>query len=230
VGPERQVAGAIPGRTGDIKQQSDLAAATRLRVRDTTGRCLYLDSAPPPTGAGEWQFAIVAAASRQHAEGDRRAKRGWSPLGRPSRDPTGGDRHRAGPGRHPLCPELQPGSGLWRLAISIISAVLRRSADRLLFRHRIVDRTCFRGGRRGDRRFVGLGEARLGRRLRQHQRQPLEQHQCEPRASYLKPVQGKRCGQPACELRPRAQRTGRTTRTVPSVGSRQRGAASDPPR
>ncbi len=225
MGPERQVASALPCRAGDVKQQPALAAAARVCVRDTTGRRVRLDPTPSPAGAGQRSPKNVAAASRQRAESDSRAERRWRRGDRwPGGDSTGGDRHRPGSGRYRLCAELQSDNGLWRLALCFISAVQRCSAYRLLFRHRVGHRACFRCRCRGGRRPMGLGEARMGRGLRQRQRQQLEQHQREPRADLVEPVPGKRRGQPVCELRPRAQRPGRTAWPFPGVGAGKRRA------
>ena len=219
LGPERKVAGALPSSAGDLKQQPALATTARLRVRDPIGRRIRLDPTPSPAGSGQRPPAIVAAASRQHADRDSRAWRRWRPGGRgPSRDPAGGDRHRAGPGRYRLYAELQSRNSLWRLALCFVSALLR-STYRLLFRDRIGHRACFRGRCRGDRRPLGLGETRVGRGLCQHKRQPLEQHQRKPRADLVEPIPGKLGGQPACKLPTCTQRPRRIARPFTGVGA-----------
>ena len=81
---------------------------------------------------------------------------------------------------------LQSGSGLrLGVALSVVSTVLRRSAARLLFWHRAGHGTCVCCRCSGRRRPMGLGTARMGRRLRQCQRQPLQQYQCQPSTDQL---------------------------------------------
>ncbi len=185
VGPEREVPGAVPGRPGDHEQQSDLVAAARLCVRDAAGGRVRRGAAPSPSGAGERQAAVVAPAGREHAAGDGRATGGQQPAP----DAAGGDRHPAGAVGHRLRAELQSGSGVRLVvALPVISAVLRGPAVRLLFRHRAGHRAGIRGRRRGRGRAMGLGEPGVGRRLRQRQRQPIQQHQRQPVADHFDPL------------------------------------------
>ena len=58
------------------EQQSDLAAAARLCVRDAAGGRIRCGAAPSPPGAGERQAAVVATAGGEHAAGDGRATSG----------------------------------------------------------------------------------------------------------------------------------------------------------
>ena len=93
-------------------------------------------------------------------------------------DAAGGDRHPADAVGHCLRAELQSGNGVRLVvAVSILSAVLPGPAARLLFRHRAGHRAGICGRRGGRGRAVGLGESRVGRRLRERQRQPVQQHQ-----------------------------------------------------
>ena len=226
VGPEREVPGAVPGRPGDHEQQSDLVAAARLCVRDAAGGRVRRRAAPSPPGAGERQAAVVAPAGREHAAGDGRATGGQQPAP----DTAGGDRHPAGAVEHRLRAELQSGSGVRLVvALPVISAVLRGPAARLLFRHRAGHWAGIRGGRRGRGRAMGLGESRVGRRLRERQRQPIQQHQRQSVADHLKPLGRGRWEWAARQFRPRARRTGGPSRPFASLRTGQCGAASDTP-
>ena len=55
VGSQREVAGADPCRIGNLEQQSDLAAATRICVREPAGRRIRCRAATAPTGTAEQQ-------------------------------------------------------------------------------------------------------------------------------------------------------------------------------
>ena len=99
----------------------------------------------------------------------------------PAPDAAGGDRHPAGAAGHRLRAELQSGNGVRLVvALPVISAVLPGPAAGLLFRHRAGHRAGICGRRRGRGRAMGLGESRVGRRLRERQCQPIQQHQRQP--------------------------------------------------
>ena len=100
-------------------------------------------------------------------------------------------------------------------------------AARLLFRHRAGHRAGIRGRRRGRGRAMGLGESRVGRRLRERQRQPIQQHQRQSVADHFKPLGRGRWEWAARQFRPRARRTGGPSRPFASLRTRQCGAASD---
>ena len=112
---------------------------------------------------------------------------------------------------------------------SVISAVLPGSAARLLFRHRAGHRAGICGRRRGRGRAMGLGESRVGRRLRERQRQPIQQHQRQSVADHFKPLGRGRWEWAARQFRPCARRTGGPSRPFASLRTRQCGAASDTP-
>ena len=114
--------------------------------------------------------------------------------------------------------------------LPVISAVLPGAAARLLFRHRAGHRAGICGRRRGRGRAMGLGESRVGRRLRERQRQPIQQHQRQSVADHFKPLGRGRWGWAARQFRPRARRTGGPSRPFASLRTRQCGAASDTPR
>ena len=143
-------------------------------------------------------------------------------------DAAGGDRHPAGAVGHRLRAQLRSGSGVWLVvALPVISAVLPGPAARLLFRHRAGHRAGIRGRRRGRGRAMGLGESRVGRRLRERQRQPIQQHQRQSVADHFEPLGRGRWGWAARQFRPRARRTGGASRPFASLRTRQCGAASD---
>ena len=102
-------------------------------------------------------------------------------------------------------------------------------AARLLFRHRAGHRAGIRGRRRGRGRAMGLGESRVGRRLRERQRQPIQQHQRQSVADHFKPLGRGRWEWAARQFRPCARRTGGPSRPFASLRTRQCGAASDTP-
>ena len=133
----------------------------RLRAEGAEGR------QPEVQRAGE---GVDAGAPSRHADDDGRAAVGAA---------AAGDRDRAGAAVGRLRAGVQPGGGLWRVAVSGVSAVLLPDAAGLLVfadgRHR------HRLGRRHRRVQRAVGRLQLGPRRRQHQRQPLQQHQHQQR-------------------------------------------------
>ena len=97
------------------------------------------------------------------------------------------------------------------------------------FGHRAGHRDGICGGRRGRGWAVGLGESRVGRRLRERQRQPIQQHQRQSVTDHLKPLGRGRWKWAARQFRPRARRTGGPSRPFASLRTGQCGAASDAP-
>ena len=93
----------------------------------------------------------------------------------------------------------------------------------LLFRHRAGHRAGICGRRRGRGRAMGLGESWVGRRLRERQRQPIQQHQRQPVADHFEPLGRGRWEWAGRQFRPRARRTGGPSRpfaTSPSLAMR----------
>ena len=67
----------------------------------------------------------------------------------------------------------------------------------------------------------------VGRRLRERQRQPIQQHQRQSVADHFEPLGRGRWGWAARQFRPRARRTGGPSRPFASLRTGQCGAASD---
>ena len=226
MGPEREVPGAVPGGPGDHEQQSDVAAAARLCVRHTAGGRVRRGATPSPPGAGERQAAVIAPAGREHPAGAGRTTDGQQPAP----DAAGGDCHPADAVGHRLRAELQSDRGVRLVvAVPVISAVLPDPAARLLFRHRAGHRAGIRGRRRSRGWAMGLGKSRLGRWLRERQRQPIQQHQRQSVTDQLKPLGRWRWEWAARQFRPRARRTGGPSRPFASLRTGQYRAASDTP-
>ena len=131
---------------------------------------------------------------------------------------AGGDCHPADAVEHRLRAELQSDGGVRLVvAVPVVSAVLRSPAARLLFRHRAGHWTGIRGRRRGCGRAMGLGEPCVGWRLRQRQRQPVQQHQREPGADRLFPMELDDCRRQGHQFLSRTERTGRPSRPFASL-------------
>jgi hypothetical protein len=109
-------------------------------------------------------------------------------------------------------PSYNPARGVRLVvALPVISAVLRGTAARLLLRHRAGHRPRIRG-RRSDRgRAMGLGEPGLGRRLRQRECQPVQQHQRQPGADQFVPLGLRRCRRATRQLPTHPHRASRVT-------------------
>ena len=70
VGSQREVAGADSCGTRNLEQQSDLAAAARICVRDAAGRRVRFRAATAPPGTAEQQVGINAPANREYSAGN----------------------------------------------------------------------------------------------------------------------------------------------------------------
>ncbi len=162
VGPEREVAGAIPRGACDHEQQSALVAAAWVCVLDAAGRCLCFRAATSSPGADERQIAVVQRAGCDHADGDDRAcGRKWSGSGT-----AGSHRHPTGTKQHGIRADVQSGSCVRIVAIPVLPAILRGSPGRVLFRRCARHGPRIHRGRRDRRWPMGMGEPLLGRRIR----------------------------------------------------------------
>ena len=173
------VAGRVPRSAHHAQSKPRLGARHRRRVSGAARRRDGLRAATPPEGAGRRQPQV----QRTDESVDAGPRAGAADRGHPAiRATTAGDRHRARAARGGLRAVVQPGRRVRTVAVGCLPARLLPAAAWLLVvahdrhRHRLG---C---GHRRDERTVGrraLGR-RLGKQQRQHQRQPLQQHQRQP--------------------------------------------------
>src|SRR5579859_5115348 len=131
MGSEREIAGPYTSRARDDERQPVLATAGWIRVREPAGGRVCLRAAASPPGTAEQQVGVVAPANGNDPAGNGGSTtRQW-----PGTYAAAGYRHRTDSGRHGLRPILQSECGVWiDVALSILSALLRRSGARLQFR------------------------------------------------------------------------------------------------
>jgi hypothetical protein len=93
------------------------------------------------------------------------------------------DRHPAGAAAGGVCTDVQPDGGLRRLALPGLPALLHPAAAGLLLRQCAAHRHDLRR-RTGHHQFA-LGRLQLGSQRRQHQHQPLQQRQRQPKDQHV---------------------------------------------